>query len=513
MALKVKHVVKYCCENKLELLILTSILLIALFLRTYKIREFIIFLGDEGRDALVVRRMIVDYKFTLLGPTASVGGFYLGPIYYYFMIPFLWLANFDPVGPAVMVALLGTITVALVYWTSREWFDVRTAMITSMVYATAPGIILSSRSSWNPNIMPFFALLAVVSLYKAATKNKLMWTFISGASIGVAIQSHYLGLILGPIIAVSALVSFEKRHWVKNTLTGIVGFFTGGSMYFAFEFRHNFPNIRSVLEFIGRGGNTTGPRSINIVWLFIDMVKRMYEAAFITLDLSIRNWLVYLSITGLLLVLINRWKKKRKLSLGFKLLLVWLVVGIFGIGSYKGQLYPHYFGFLLPVPVLILGVLLGQLVKKNSTKYVAYLLVGLLLYLNLSTLPIWGRGSNLIDQTERVAEAIGEITDDEPFNFALISSGNSDHAYRYFLEINGKKPRTLEEEVTQQLIVICEEIDNPCLPLGHPLWEVAGFGRAEVVLEKSVDPGIKIVKMVHHEDSKHLIGSPAPKGG
>jgi len=40
------------------------------------------FLGDEGRDVLIVYN-ILHGKLTLLGPTASVGGFFLGPIYYY----------------------------------------------------------------------------------------------------------------------------------------------------------------------------------------------------------------------------------------------------------------------------------------------------------------------------------------------------------------------------------------------------------------------------------------------
>ena len=64
------------------------ILLLALYLRLYHISEYLTFLGDEGRDVLVVKH-ILGGDLTLLGPTASVGGFFLGPIYYYFMAPFL----------------------------------------------------------------------------------------------------------------------------------------------------------------------------------------------------------------------------------------------------------------------------------------------------------------------------------------------------------------------------------------------------------------------------------------
>ena len=61
-------------------LILLAILLLGAYMRLHQIEGYMTFLGDEGRDVLVVKRMIVDGKFTLLGPTASVGGFFLGPI-------------------------------------------------------------------------------------------------------------------------------------------------------------------------------------------------------------------------------------------------------------------------------------------------------------------------------------------------------------------------------------------------------------------------------------------------
>lgn len=91
------------------------ILVIAAFFRIYKISDYMTFLGDEGRDAIVAKD-ILQGNFTLLGPRASAGDFFLGPIYYYMMAPFLFLSNLDPVGPAIMVALFGVATVFLVYY-------------------------------------------------------------------------------------------------------------------------------------------------------------------------------------------------------------------------------------------------------------------------------------------------------------------------------------------------------------------------------------------------------------
>jgi 4-amino-4-deoxy-L-arabinose transferase-like glycosyltransferase len=477
----------------------------------YKLREFIIFLGDEGRDALVVKRMIVDHKFTLLGPTASVGGFYLGPVYYYFMIPFLWLYNFDPVGPAAMVAILGTMTVGLLYWAMKEWSSKTTAFIIAFLYATAPGIVSTSRSSWNPNIMPFFSLLSIFSLSQALTKKKNLWFIFAGISYGIAIQSHYLGLVIGPILALATLINQPVKKWLKSGFLQVIGFFIGGSMYFAFEIRHNFPNIKSVLEFVMRGGNTTGPRSLNLVWLYFEMYRRNFESVLPNF-VQLTQLISLITVLGFFVYLLRKKRKFGKLATSTKVVLIWMLVGLLGIGSYKGQLYPHYFGYLFPLPFIIIGFTIESFSKHRIFNYLAVSLTAAAVVFNIISLPIWKEGSNLVAQTKNVSDQIIKMTENENFNYALISSGNSDHAYRYFLEISEYKPLTLEEEVTEQLIVVCEEYDDPCMPLGHPLWEIAGFGRAEIVDEVVVDPGIQIIKLIHHPDSFDLIGKPVPKG-
>jgi hypothetical protein len=60
-------------KTVLPLLPLLVILCFGAYLRLHKIDLYMTFLGDEGRDVMIVKRMIVDHKWTLLGPTASVG--------------------------------------------------------------------------------------------------------------------------------------------------------------------------------------------------------------------------------------------------------------------------------------------------------------------------------------------------------------------------------------------------------------------------------------------------------
>ena len=105
---------QYFPKSLFERFALVSILLFGAYARLWRIREYMTFLGDEGRDMLIVRHIFTDFDIPFIGPTSSAGGFFLGPVYYYFMAPFLALFRFDPVGPAIMVALFGIATIYFV---------------------------------------------------------------------------------------------------------------------------------------------------------------------------------------------------------------------------------------------------------------------------------------------------------------------------------------------------------------------------------------------------------------
>ncbi len=465
---------------------LVLILIFAAFLRFYQLPQYMRFLGDEGRDVLVVKQMIVDHKWTLLGPTASVGGFYTGPIYYYFMLPFLWAFSLNPVGPAVMAALFGLATIVLIYYFCRDLFDERVALIAAFLTAISPKMVDISRFSWNPNPVPFFALGAIYALYKKRC-------LLAGICVGVLYQLHYIDLVFIPIVGLSMLLIFPWRQWFLQILLLVVGFLIGDALFLLFELRHGFPNTKTALEFIFRG-TTVAPRQPNILFLINDITRIFYEIV-----LGFRgfwlNVIYYVSISVLVFWAFTK-KEKTKISL----LAVWWLVGAFGVGLYRGTLLDHYLGFLFPVPI-ILTALLGGYLWKNKLVFVVFL--GIILWFSVPNLYLWHKPNNLVAQTQAVDKIVLELAGSQPYNFALITKGNSDHAYRYFLEVWKKKPVTIEppqsdperKTVTNQLIVVCEE---ECDPRGDPTWEVAGFGRAEIDRAVTGPVGIKVIRLVHY---------------
>ena len=65
--------------------------------------------------------------------------------------------------------------------------------------------------------------------------------------------------------------------------------------------------------------------------------------------------------------------------------------------------------------------------------------------------------------------------------------------------------------VTDQLLIVCES--RKCAPLGHPIWEIAGFGRGEVAGEWELpDIGIRVFRLTHWPGAPNPAGKPTVKG-
>lgn len=489
--------------------ILIVILLFAAYLRLYKIGNYLTFLGDEGRDVLVVKRMIVDHKFTLLGPTASVGGFFLGPMYYYFMLPFLWAWSLDPVGPAVMVGLFGIATVFLVYLTGSALFGVITGLIASGLYAFSPLVIAYSRSSWNPNVVPFFATLLIYLLWRLVSKKHSWDPLFIGVVLGIGIQLHYLFLFLFPVVAIWYVINRKVLKPGRVFLLTTLGFCIGASPFIAFEVRHGFANTKTIVQFIFTGKDTGFTASsfittLNDVWfrLFSRLVYRIpptelwnsYPDWYITVLVVLTRTTQWITavVSGIFLL------KSKK---GMSLIAVWLLTVLVLFGLYHKAIYDYYFGIIFPVPFFLVAVALSSIWKKPVGMFLAFAATLGLLFFNWQGRPFIYPPNNQLTQVKTIAQTAFDQTGGKPFNFALMTDGNSDHAYRYFFEIWGNKPVVIENtdvdptrrSVTEQLIVICETIN--CQPLGASLWEIAGFGRAEIKGTWDA-PFVKIYKLV-----------------
>ncbi|MDP2632482.1 MAG: glycosyltransferase family 39 protein, partial [Candidatus Curtissbacteria bacterium] len=410
-------------SKKLQTCLIVVVILIAAFFRFWQIRDYVVFLGDEGRDMIVMRNMFLEKKLVFLGPTASVGGFYLGPIYYWMAAPFLLLSRFDPVGPSYMVATFGVATVYLLFRFLKETAGFTPAIIISLLYATAPLIVRYSRSSWNPNPLPFFSLLLIYFLYLAISRKKYIYYVLAGASFGIAIQLHYLSGVLLAITAAIILTNTNIKKWIPLGLSILVGALVTFFPFLAFEFKNNFPNFITIREFVTRG-TTVGFRSNNIIWTISNLGNILIEELSNYRGKVYTKLLFWILTTGGLLGLWRNWKNEKQ-RLAFSIGLLWFLGGLAGLRFYSGQIFDYYFGFMFPAPFFLAGLVISLFWKNKIAKVVTVLIAALVLWYFMTHSFYNNPPNRLINQTEDVADFVIEKSGGAPFNFALITDHNS----------------------------------------------------------------------------------------
>ncbi len=498
--------------EKKELILILILLAIAAFLRFYKLGSYMTFLGDEGRDALIIKDLLENRNIPFIGPPTSVGTIYLGPFYYYMMafpMAIFWL---NPVAAASQVALIGVLTVWLVFYLTKLWFGKEAGFVAGFLYAISPVTVMYSRSSWNPNPLPFFTLLGVLSLYKLRKTSNGWWLILTGFSLAAAIQMHYLALILVPIFGFMYLyqlsLHFRNKIKVNNLLMGTVfGFVTFWAMMLPlilFDLKHEYLNFRGIVEMFSSSSSVSITDTNPLI-----RIGQIYSNTLIGDHIAGKHPTLSLLVSVLILIpfLVSIYKKvtRQEFRWVYLMLGIWLIGGVIGLSFYKQEIYDHYVGFLNPVPFILLGALfsLEPISRLKNSYYLNYLTAAifiiLILMVNINRYPFANPPGNQLQRTQEIARFVINDSGEEPFNFALLSERNYDAAYRFYLDLYGKSSKQVPFDNTNQLYVVCE--DKECKPVGHHKYEIAAYGYAKIEKVEEVS-GLKVYKLVPNPGGK-----------
>jgi len=479
--------------------------LIGAFLRLYNIKPTISFMGDQGRDVRIVRDLLTKADPILVGPTTSVGKIQLGPLYYYYMVPWLWLFNFDPVGTAVGVAFLGIISIPLLFFITKSMFNVNVASIASILYTFAVVVIQNTRSSWNPNPMPLLAILLIYSLYQVYVKSSNKHIILSILWFAVALQMHYMILLISPLIlfilAFSYYKSINKTATLKSLLWGSLLFLLFLTPLIIFDIRHDFINTKGLLEFFQKGHHSP------VAWYqpILDSEGRVQTSFGDILGLdkwrNIRNPLaLILFISSVSYGFVKRNNKT------VQIIVLYSLFGIVGMSIYKGDLFNHYLGFFFPIPFLTIGILLAKIAEKG--KILGKLFVALsiiwLIVLQVKQYSIFKPLGWQINDIQNVASDISTDAGSQTYNILLLDDTKDYRSmnYRYFLESMPTPPvNELNFSGVNTLYLISQYQDIGKLDL-H-VWELETFIGQEVDnLQRPEDTAIitdKIRKQWHYD--------------
>ncbi len=365
------------------------ILIIAAFLRLYKLQEWQYFNYDQARDYLIIKRIIVDHKLTLIGPTVLAPGIFLPPFYYYSLVPFLLLSGFHAWGPDFYTAFLGIAALGVFYFLTKNFFKKEICLVLSLIFSLNPYLIHTSRHAWNPNTIYFFTLFFAFGFSQYFFQKKKQGLVIASFSFAWALNLHLTVLVFFPFLLYLFFIEYKKSKISKCLILSLVIFLCLVSPLILFELRHGFSITKAILSFVfGQGIKT--PFLSRIVKIFVDMFKMpavflsgVFARQNLTADpsnLSLWDKIIFFNlkekiIFGISLVFVsfsfwslvlNVVKKNKKA----KVIFLFLFFGFCLRLIFPPQsLFFYHYTFLFPFVILSLGYFFEKISSINNRLY------------------------------------------------------------------------------------------------------------------------------------------------
>lgn len=353
-------------ENRwFTLSIVLLLLFVGLLLRFYQAESNISFGWDQARDSWMVRE-IIQGKLLMQGPKTGIGNLHLGPLYFYFLVPFYIATNLDPVGSIYFTMLVYILTYASLYYVTKHIFSERIALFTLFLYTVSTYLSTSARYVWNVSLVPATAMLIIYSLFKIRTGH-YKWFVVLGALSGFFYHLHFSALFI-PLIVLCSLVFIKPKKAMIPWI--ILGFFL--CLLFLL------PTV--VSELLSSSGEKQ--RIVNFSTDYVHrpnfqfMLYRLPDSLFMFEALLYFKPLSYLKfVLPIIFAIIIFFfeKDKDKKHLGF-ILLPWFIIPLIGFTAYKGPISDYYFLLNLPAALFILIYLQDRLIQINKKVFVIILL-------------------------------------------------------------------------------------------------------------------------------------------
>jgi len=201
--------------------ILFAILIVGTFLRSYQHHDWLRFNADQGRDAEVVSSVVDgSAAWPLLGPKAGGTEFRLGPAFYYFEIASAKIFGNAPDKMAYPDLFTAILCIPLLLFFLGKYFDKRTSLALSAVFAVSAYAIRYARFAWNPNSIPFWTILSLFAIHEVVSEKnnrKFLWAMLAGVAVGVSVQLHTTLLAILPVttLAIFSYSAFKNKKIIK----------------------------------------------------------------------------------------------------------------------------------------------------------------------------------------------------------------------------------------------------------------------------------------------------------
>jgi hypothetical protein len=336
-----------------ELLIVVALWLVGLFFRVYQLQNVMTFSFDQGRDMVELTKIMAG-DITLVGPTTGIAGFFLGPFYFYALLPGFILGGGSPVALGYWVALVASLVVPFSYLILKDHTNRWLAIVGALVFAFLPGSINEARVIWNPTLAVPVLVISWWLLFRSKMQAWLLVPSLFLYALSLQTELAYT-IFLGPIylwwIGLHSPFFAKKYQW-KVILVAIFAAATTLLPQLLFEAKHGMVMTNSIVAEV-TSGKPLPPYTV--LWQ-----ERPVFLANVLQDQLFGNYRMTRPLFILLLMTLG-WVAFKVRKAEHRFLVLASVLPLLGMMAWRGNngnlfpyyLNPHYLAVCLTVMVAI----------------------------------------------------------------------------------------------------------------------------------------------------------------
>jgi hypothetical protein len=232
-------------------IILSFIVFVGLAVRIYRLPEIAVFGPDQEFAAEFARSVLQVYPMQLIGQGLSFQGLFMGPLYFYYLVPFFALSRLHPIGGYIGSIMLGLVTILCYFYVIKKIFGTRAALIATSLRALLFVYIqadLLMTPAFSGDLVALLTWYGFYHYWRGHTRYLLLLGFL----FGLYTSFHP---ILFPFYVVFVVLVILKRKLpsVKLAFLSLLLFLAPISPLLLFEYWHDFLEVKLLLAM---GSNT-----------------------------------------------------------------------------------------------------------------------------------------------------------------------------------------------------------------------------------------------------------------
>ncbi|MCR4336824.1 MAG: glycosyltransferase family 39 protein [Candidatus Omnitrophica bacterium] len=136
------------------------------------------------------------------------------PLFCYLIAACMKIFGKEPVFSCIPSALFGALTILLVYFLGKIFFDRRIGLFAALCMWLDPVLNMTSQKMWMDSTLGFFITLAILLYAYGIQKENSRFFFWGGVSVGLAMLTKYTGVLSLGIILLYGII--YHRELFKN---------------------------------------------------------------------------------------------------------------------------------------------------------------------------------------------------------------------------------------------------------------------------------------------------------